>query len=384
MKKTFRLAVATSAVALTAAALAVPAASADSRHGQNSNRVVFVQTDNTSGNQIVAYTRAADGTLSQSATYDTGGLGGRLGGAAVDYLASQGSLTFNADHKLLFAVNAGSNSISVFRVHGSRLALEQVISSGGSFPASITVHDDVVYVLNALDGGSIQGYRLDDGRLRLVPGWNRPLNLDPNAAPQFTHTPGQVIFAPDGKSLLVTTKANTHAIDVFSVKESGRPANTPVVNVFPGTVPFAGTFDGAGHFLAVEVGIGSVVSYALTEDGTLTALNAVATTQVATCWIAAAGGYFYTGNAGGNGTPGFGSLSGIASTPSGVLTNLGATTTDPGTVDAAGTSDGKFLYTQTGAHGIVDEFAINADGSLSPIGSVTVPSAIGGEGIVAL
>jgi 6-phosphogluconolactonase (cycloisomerase 2 family) len=210
------------------------------------------------------------------------------------------------------------------------------------------------------------------------------LNLDPNAAPQFTHTPGQVVFSPDGSSLLVTTKANTHAIDVFAVSESGRPSGTPVVNIFPGTVPFAGTFDGAGHFLAVEVGIGSVVSYKLNADGTLTALDTVATTQRATCWIAGAGGYFYTGNAGGNGTPGFGSLSGIAAAPSGALTNLGATVTNPGTVDAAGTSDGKFLYTQTGALGTVDEFAVNADGSLTAIGSVTVPNAIGGEGIVAL
>jgi hypothetical protein len=40
---------------------------------------VFVQTDNTSGNQVVAYHRAADGTLSPAGTYATGGLGGVLG-----------------------------------------------------------------------------------------------------------------------------------------------------------------------------------------------------------------------------------------------------------------------------------------------------------------
>ena len=66
-----------------------------------------------------------------------------------------------------------------------------------------------------------------------------------------------------------------------------------------------------------------------------------------------------------------------------LLTSLGDTTTDGGTVDATVSGDGRFLYVQTGAAGIVDEFAIGAGGTLSKIGAVTVPGAIGGEGIVA-
>jgi hypothetical protein len=59
------------------AALAGPAGAAT--HGQPSgaSRVVFVQTDNTAGNQVVAYDRAVGGTLTLAGTYDTGGLGGR-------------------------------------------------------------------------------------------------------------------------------------------------------------------------------------------------------------------------------------------------------------------------------------------------------------------
>jgi len=38
---------------------------------------------------------------------------------------------------------------------------------------------------------------------------------------------------------------------------------------------------------------------------------------------------------------------------------------------------------QTGGNGIVDEFAVGTGGSLAKIGSVTVPGAVGGEGIVA-
>ena len=62
--------------------------------------------------------------------------------------------------------------------------------------------------------------------------------------------------------------------------------------------------------------------------------------------------------------------------------NLGATGTDPGTVDAA--SNGQFLYVQAGKNGTVDEFRVNANGSLTAIGSVTVAGAAGGEGIVAI
>ena len=66
------------------------------------------------------------------------------------------------------------------------------------------------------------------------------------------------------------------------------------------------------------------------------------------------------------------------------MTVLGNTGTDPGSVDAAISAHSHYLYAQTGANGIVDEFRINGDGSLTPIGSVTVANSVGGEGIVAV
>jgi 6-phosphogluconolactonase (cycloisomerase 2 family) len=107
-------------------------------------------------------------------------------------------------------------------------------------------------------------------------------------------------------------------------------------------------------------------------------LHSLATGQAATCWVAAAGSYFYASNAGS------GSVSGFASGPGASLSLLGATATDAGTVDASATADGSFLYVQTGAQGNVDEYHINGDGSLTSIGSVAVAGAAGGEGIVAL
>ena len=55
-----------------------------------------------------------------------------------------------------------------------------------------------------------------------------------------------------------------------------------------------------------------------------------------------------------------------------------------GTVDSAATPDGSFLYVQTGAAGVVNGYRIESNGSLTAVGSVTVPGAAGGEGIVAL
>src|SRR5215475_6945834 len=189
-----------SATALAATTVLAGPASAATGHDLGfggASRVVFVQTDNTSGNQVVAYHRASDGTLSFAGIYNTGGLGGQLTGSVTDHLASQGSLTLDRRHSLLYAVNAGSDTVTVFVAHGHRLFRQQVISSGGRFPVSVAVHGNLVYVLNALNGGSVRGYRVFAGRLFPIRGSKRQLHLDPTASPEFVNIPGQVGFSPD-------------------------------------------------------------------------------------------------------------------------------------------------------------------------------------------
>lgn len=200
------------------------------------HNVVFVQTDNPAGNQVVAYDRADNGSLTLANTYATGGLGGVLSGSVVDHLASQGSLTYDPSNNLLYAVNAGSNTLSVFSVHGDQLTLHQVVSSFGSFPVSVAAHGRIVYVANAENGGSLQEYFVLFGYLIPVPGSNRALGLNPSATPQFTNTPGQVGFSPDGSKLIVTTKANGNDIDVFNVGLLGLLSRPPVVNSEPNAV----------------------------------------------------------------------------------------------------------------------------------------------------
>lgn len=364
-------------LALALSAVFAGTSFAAAANGRDQGHAVFVLTDNTSGNQVVAYDRAADGSLTQVGAYSTHGTGGVLAGSVVDHTASQGALAYDASRGLLFAVNPGSSTVAVFRVLGDRLALTQVVSSGGTFPVSIAARGGVVYVLNALNGGSVQGFAVLGDFLLPLLGSGRPLGLNPSATPQFTTTPGQVAFSPDGSKLIVTTKANSNALDVFRLGRLGYLSFTPVVNVEPGTVPFAVSFDGDGNLVVAEAGTNALATFALNTDGTVTPLDAVPTGQSATCWVAAAGPFFYTSNAGS------GSVSGFAG-GGGSLALLGNTSTDGGTVDAAASPDGSFLYVQTGAQGNVDAFHVNHDGSLSAIGSVAVPGAVGGEGIVAL
>jgi 6-phosphogluconolactonase (cycloisomerase 2 family) len=342
-------------------------------------QAVFVQTDNTAGNQVAAYDRADNGSLTLEQTYNTGGRGGVLNGSQVDHLGSQGSLTYDRSQASLYAVNAGSNTVSVFSVRGDDLTLRQVVSSGGTFPVSVAAHGNLVSVLNAQNGGSVQEYYAFFGHLFPVPGSNRALGLTiPSDTTQFTHTPGQVSYSPDGSKLIVTTKASSNAIDVFNVGFFGFLSHSPVVTTLPGTVPFAIAFDQAGHLVIAEAGPSALATFTLDRDGTVTQLDSLASGQPGLCWVAPTGSFFFTGNTGANSTSGYQTDAG------GQLTLLGAATpTDPGTVDGSASSNGRFLYVQTGGKGIVDEFRVNGDGSLDEIGSVTVAGAAGGQGIVA-
>jgi 6-phosphogluconolactonase (cycloisomerase 2 family) len=362
---------------LTVGLLAAPASASPAPRSPDRAGAVFVQTDDPSGNSVLAYTRSADGQLTEQSGYGTGGLGGVLAGSVVDHTASQGSLQYDRERGMLYVTNAGSNTITSFAVRGAHLYRSQVIASGGSFPVSIAIHGDALYVLNARDGGSVQGFlRLGD-RLVSIPQWHRALSLDATATPEFTHTPGQVAITPDGEHLLVTTKANTNAVDTFALDRWGGIAATPVVSTLPGAVPFAITFGPGGTLVLAEAGTNSVATFTVGSDGVLAPLDTALTGQAATCWVAGTGRHVYASNAGS------GSLSGYRVGRSGNLTALGNTATDPGTVDAAASSDGNFLYVQAGRAGQVDEFAVDAHGALLALGSVTVPNGAGAEGIAA-
>ncbi len=256
-------------LAAAALALAPVAGARTDENGGGATRAVFVQTNDPGGNTILAYTRADDGILASAGSYATGGDGAVQDGAVADTLASQGSLAYDPGHRLLFAVNAGSDSLSVFGVDGTTLSLLQVVPSGGAFPSSVAVHGNLVYVLNAGGAGSVQGFRITGNHLTPLHDGSRSLGLSNAETPNFVMSPGQVGFSPDGSRLIVTTKMSGSTIDVFQVEPNGRLSNTPVANGSANPVPFAFTFDPAGRLVVAEVGGSNVTTYALGTDGTL-------------------------------------------------------------------------------------------------------------------
>jgi 6-phosphogluconolactonase len=177
---------------------------------------VYTLSNTPGGNAVVVFNRAGDGTLTPAGTFATGGKGSGSG------LGSQGSVTLSRDGRWLFAVNAGSNSVSSFRLRPDGLTLVSQVPSGGEMPISVTNFDDLVYVLNAGSSENIAGFELrKDGSLAPIAGSIRPLS-DSGVAP------AEIEFSPRGGVLVVTEKG-TSKIDTYTVGKDGL-ANGPMVD----------------------------------------------------------------------------------------------------------------------------------------------------------
>src|SRR5690348_11535581 len=191
-----------------AGVLSQGAQAADVDRFGNAQHAVFVMTNDADENAVIAYDRTQYGTLQSPHRYETGGRGS---GGTVDPLGSQGSLTLSDDGSLLFAANAGSGNVSVFRVFGSRLALIDRTASGGSEPNAVAQHGRIVYVLNTAGSSSVVGFRLFEGKLVRIPDSQRFLSGN------FSNS-ASLAFSPDGRFLVVTERT-TNSIDVFRVQQ---------------------------------------------------------------------------------------------------------------------------------------------------------------------
>jgi len=329
---------------------------------QPTAHAVFVESDQLGANTVLSYTRGTDGSLSYVATYPTGGAGAAAAGAAADPLASQGGLGLVDNGRELIATNPGSNTVSVFAVTGAYLRLVQQVASGGSFPVSITSHNDLVTVLNAGGAGSISEYQLRGEHLVAIAGQVRPLGLANTTPPDFVHGAGQVGYSPDGRFLVVTTKHSSDSFEVFAIGHDGALSASATITAATNPVPFAFNFDSHGHVVAAEASNSSVSTYAINADGTLSALGTVSDGAKALCWIATAQGYFFGSNAGSATVSSFADA-GAAPT----LLAAVAASTHPGTTDAAASPDGQFLYVESGGSGALDAFAVGTGGTLTPI-----------------
>ncbi|MEP7346940.1 MAG: beta-propeller fold lactonase family protein [Gemmatimonadaceae bacterium] len=335
---------------------------------------LYTESNDVSANAILAFDRAADGSLTPAGSYPTGGTGTGAG------LGSQGAVTLTRDGRYLLAVNAGSSEVSLFAIRSNgSLELSSRVGSGGITPISVTNWGSLVYVLNGGGTGNIAGFRLINGRLTPIAGSSRPLSSSAAGA-------AQVSFAPNGKALVVTEKS-TNSIDTYAVDANGL-ATGPVVNPSSGATPFGFEFSSSGLLVVSEAFGGApdgsaVSSYeVIRTSGALRWISpSVGTTETAACWIAITPNqhFTYTTNTASGTISGYSIVQGVLVLldADGVTGNIGAGSSP---TDLGVTGDGHFLYANaSGAHTITG-FDIASDGSLAPVvGAPSIP--VGAAGL---
>jgi 6-phosphogluconolactonase len=322
---------------------------------------VYTQTNAAEGNEILIFNRDG-GALHLAHRVSTRGLGTGIG------LGSQGALALTRDGRYLYAVNAGSDTISAFARVRSSLVLIDRVSSGGDQPISLTLHGDALYVLNAGSGNNITGFRVQhDGSLRPRSNSTRPLS---GSAVQ----PAQVQFNSTGDFLAVTEKA-TNKIDLYAVHD-GR-ATDPFVNDSNGITPFGFAFDRRDRVIVSEAfadapGQSAVSSYDFeAEDSPLEVISgSVSSGQTSACWVAVTkrGRYAFVTNTGS------GTISTYRIARSGELSLLANgvsadTGPDSKPQDLALSRHNRFLFVLTPGAGTVQSLKVNRDGSLVAAGA---------------
>jgi 6-phosphogluconolactonase (cycloisomerase 2 family) len=332
------------------------AAAAEGRTG-----AVYTLT-NAATNAVIAYDRSASGALTWSGTFPTGGSGGALG--------SQGAVVISDDGRWLYAVDAGSNDIAVFKITQDGLIWSDRVASGGTQPVSVTTNQGIVYVVNA-GSSSIAGFRANDGKLSPIAGSTRTF-AGSGAA--------QIQFSPSGRALVVTEKT-TSTLDVFVVgkDDAAGPATTYASS---GSTPFGFAFGRHDDLVVSEAAgaapLSAASSYELSNDGTLTAVStSIPTTQAAACWVAVTkdGRYAFTANAASD------SISTFSVATDGALTLVfaqAAYSAGAHTTDMALTQSSQYLYANDGGTHMISAFRVGADGSLTRLPGVTIPAGASG------
>ncbi len=206
-------------------------------------------------------------------------------------LDTQGGLRLSSDHRFLYAVNAGSDDVTVFSVNGTQLTFLQKVYAGDE-PNSLTINRNLLYVLDgSVAGNGIRGFKVaSDGTLTPLPHSFRLLS-SPIAVP------GQVEFSPNGRLLLVTQKTTNvllspqSAIDVFRVDSNGLASAVPQREASHGVRPFSLAFRNDGRLLVAESfnaapGRSAVSSYRVSANGRLGVTSgSIRNRQTDTCWI---------------------------------------------------------------------------------------------------
>jgi len=241
------------------------------------------------------------------------------------------------------------------------------VSSEGVRPTSLTLHDNILYVLNA-GSGTINGFRLSGkGKLKAINRSARPISGGSSA------DPSEISFSPDGRLLLVTGKSLNN-IDSYQVEENGTTTG-PKMNPSNGPTPFGFAFDDRRHVVVAEASgnfpaLGAASSYSVSRNGDLRVISgSVHNGQAATSWLVISNDFkfVYVSNTGSA------TISSYRLGPNGTLTLIdpAAGSTEMGSMpaDEALSEGGRYLYVRNDLIGTINSFRVEDNGSLTFLAS---------------
>jgi 6-phosphogluconolactonase len=335
---------------------------------------IYTAGNTKTNNEVYAYSRATNGTLSFIGTYATQGNGN---GSAV---MSQSSVALSPDHKFLFVVNTGSATIASFAVQPDySLVFVGTVSSSGKRPASLTIFGNLLYVankgtLNGTVSPNIVGFTIAaNGALTEIP--NSAVNLS-----SATASPGNVAFNNDG-TLLVVTETGNNNIDTFTVAANGL-ASGPLVLPSNNAEPYGFAFDNLDHLILAEGATSSMSSYSISSAGVLTPISvSVKDNGGLACWVVNTNNSTYPTQYSYAANTGSGTVSSYAISPTGALTLLQskAATGVSNARDMVLAANSTYFYVLTQFNQEIKGYSVKANGKLTFItaGTGLPPSGYG-------
>ncbi len=390
---------------------------------------VYAMANGVESNSIAAYGRRSDGTLEFIGNFATGGKGGIFdGGEGLDPLISAYALEITQDRRHLLAVNAGSSTITAFRINRdfSLTKTDQAFTFGVG-PNSIALRGSTVFVTNIDADGEFAGEPDQEGSLvsykltrkgRLIPLHKNYRTLE--------NRPSAVRISPNGRNLLVSSiNAGSAALESQSNDElvmfglrygkltaqpvataTSTEVNNPEGRNLPSAIGFEVVREGGRQFAVVTearefqpngappafpaLQTGSVSTWEIIAGRDLEPVNldvipenrSIFDGERTACWLTFSNdqSLFWVSNA----------LDASLSTYSFDAGNIevveeiaaqgiGPTSSDPavafgetqGWIDLDASADGNFLYQLYGLEGTIGVFAVNEDGTLTEIQEVT-------------
>ncbi|MFZ3215952.1 MAG: hypothetical protein WA192_07830 [Candidatus Acidiferrales bacterium] len=282
---------------------------------------IYVESNDPSGNAILAYRSDASGNLTMIGSYATGGNG--LYTLQFGPYDNDAPVLLNSAQTLLFAVNGGSNSVSVFHVNGdgSLLAVSgSPFPSGGIFPVGLALNGHTLIVVNKSSQEPTTPVPFA-GAPQALPNYSTftvsntgALSANPVSTQDVAYdsSPSQALVAPRdlldifGGALVFGDDFVGGILHSFWISDSGNITTLQSVGLpaseYPAGAPhwpLGMAVDSFHHLLYVGFPTASKLGvFSYSPLGQLTFLDSVANSGKALCWLALdpMGPYLYSTN----------------------------------------------------------------------------------------